>query len=82
MPLARDMPPNMAYNPTQAFYTQPSGLEPKYAYILMSLWSLNKHASALVENRPPFGKPNFSMHAKYIANMYMKIIYALSGEDK
>ena len=22
------------------------------------------------------------MHAKYIANMYMEIIYALSGEDK
>ena len=26
--------PNMAYNPTLAFYTQPSGLESKYAYIL------------------------------------------------
>ena len=32
---ARDMTPNMAYNPTHAFYTQPSGLESKYAYILM-----------------------------------------------
>ena len=32
---AHDMTPNMAYNPTHAFYTQPSGLEPKYAYILM-----------------------------------------------
>ena len=32
---ARNMTPNMAYNPTHAFYTQPSGLEPKYAYILM-----------------------------------------------
>ena len=29
-------PPNghVAYNPTLAFYTQPSGLESKYAYIL------------------------------------------------
>ena len=26
--------PNMAYNPTLPFYTQPSGLESKYAYIL------------------------------------------------
>ena len=32
---ARDMTPKMAYNPTHAFYTQPSGLELKYAYILM-----------------------------------------------
>ena len=31
---ARDMTPNMAYNPTLAFYTQPSGLESKCAYIL------------------------------------------------
>ena len=76
------MTPNMAYNPTHTFYTQPSGLEPKYAYILMYLWSLNTHASALVENRPPFGKPSFSMQAKYIANMHMEIMYALSGEDK
>ena len=29
-----DMTTNMAYNPTLAFYTQPSGLESKYAYIL------------------------------------------------
>ena len=76
------MTPNMAYNPTLAFYTQLSGLESKYAYILEQLWSLNTHASALVENRPPFGEPNFSMHAKYIANIYMEIIYVLSGEDK
>ena len=76
------MTPNMACNPTHASYTPPSGLESKYAYILMYLWSLNTHASALVENRPPFGKPNCSMHAKYITNMYMEIIYALSGEDK
>ena len=32
---ARDMTPKMVYNPTRAFYTQPSGLESKYAYILM-----------------------------------------------
>ena len=32
---ARDMTPKMAYNPTHAFYTQSSGLESKYAYILM-----------------------------------------------
>ena len=76
------MTPNMAYNPTLAFYTQPSGRETKYAYILESPWSLNTHASALAKNGPPFGKPNFSMHAKYIANIYMEIIYALSGEDK
>ena len=33
---ARDMTPNMAYNPTLAFYTQPSGLyiESKCAYIV------------------------------------------------
>ena len=34
------------------------------------------------KNGPPFDKPNFSMHAKYIANIYMEIIYVLSGEDK
>ena len=73
---------NMAYNPILAFYTQSSGLESKYAYILEYLWSLNTHPSALVENRRPFGKPNFSMHAKYVANIYMEIIYVLSGEDK
>ena len=76
------MTPNMAYNPTLAFYTQPSGLEPKCAYILEYVWSLNTHASALVENRPHFGKPNFSMHGKNIANIYMEIIYVLSGQDK
>ena len=32
--VTHDMTPNMAYNPTLAFYTQPSGLESKYAYIL------------------------------------------------
>ena len=32
---ACNMTPKMAYNPTHAFYTQPSGLESKYAYILM-----------------------------------------------
>ena len=31
---ARDMTPNMAYNPTLAFYTPSSGLESKCAYIL------------------------------------------------
>ena len=47
----------------------------------MHLALKNLHTTRRGEN-PPFGKPNFSMHAKYIAIMYMEIIYALSVEDK
>ena len=42
--------PYLTNNPTQALYTKPSGLGPKYAYILMYLWSLNAHTSAWVGN--------------------------------
>ena len=69
-------------NPTQALYTRPSVLGPKYAYILMEHWALNTHASAWVGNRPPFGKSMFGMQAQDVAKWVIMDIYAHSGEDK
>ena len=74
--------PYLANNPTQALYTQPSGLGPKFAYILMEFWSLNTHASAWVGNRPHFRKTFFGMQAQSVAKWVIMTIYAHSGEGK
>ena len=68
--------PYLPNNPTQALYTQPSGLGPKYAYILMQIWSLNTHASAWVGNRPHFEKSIFGMQAQNVARWVAKDLYA------
>ena len=68
-------------NRTQALYTQPSCLGPKYASVRMYLWSLNAHASAWVGNQPPFGKSVFGMQAQNVAKLVIMDIYVRSGED-
>ena len=74
--------PYSTNNPTQALYTQPSGLGPKYAYIRMELWSLNTHASAWVGNGPRFEKSIFGMQAQDVAKWDAMDTYARSGEVK
>ena len=74
--------PYLANNPTKALYTQPSGLGPKYAYMLMELWSLNTHASAWAGNGPHFRKSIFGMQAQNVAKWLIMTIHAHSGEGK
>ena len=74
--------PYLPNNPTKALYTESSGLGRKYAYILMSRWSLNTHASACVGNRLHFGKSIFCRQAQNVAKWVAKELYARSGEVK
>ena len=68
---AHEMTPYVVYIPYRALSTQPIGLGPKYAYILMYLWSFVMHASAWVENRLRFRKSIFGIQKKYDANICM-----------
>ena len=74
--------PYLTTNPSQALYTQRSGLGRKHAYIQMEPWSFNAHASALVGNRPRFGKWIFGMQAETVVKWVAMDIYARSRELK